>query len=388
MKALTIARINVLRLVRDRSNIFFVFVFPLLLVLVIGVTFGGGGFARVAVVLPEQAGPLAEEIAGELAATDGVQTYRLGSEEAAADAVARGDALGAVVVPTGYDDALRSGGEVQLRFVARPDADGAALRAAVDEVAARQGAAVRVASFAADEGGLPFEEALARAPAVLAATDVVDVEVSRAGGESQFAGLGRFDLGAVQQLLLFVFLTSLAGSSALIQTRQWGLSERMLSTPTSARAILVGEALGRFGVALTQALYIVLGTLLVFGVDWGDPLGAALVISLFALASAGAAMLMGATFQNDAQAGGMGVFFGLGLAALGGCMLPLELFSPTMTRVAHVTPHAWALDAFAELTRRDGTVLDVLPELGVLAGFAAVLLALASRRLRAVTVTA
>jgi ABC-2 type transport system permease protein len=72
----------------------------------------------------------------------------------------------------------------------------------------------------------------------------------------------------------------------------------------------------------------------------------------------------------------------LGLAALGGCMVPIEIFSPAMTRVAHLTPHAWALDGFAELVREDGTVVDILPELGVLAVYATILLVLAGWRLR------
>jgi ABC-2 type transport system permease protein len=55
-----------------------------------------------------------------------------------------------------------------------------------------------------------------------------------------------------------------------------------------------------------------------------------------------------------------------------------------MTRVAHLTPHAWALDGFAELVRRDGTVVDILPELGVLTAYATILLVLAAWRLRAV----
>ena len=41
-------------------------------------------------------------------------------------------------------------------------------------------------------------------------------------------------------------------------------------------------------------------------------------------------------------------------------------------------------EAFAELVRRDGTVADILPELGVLVVYATVLLLLASWRLRAV----
>ncbi|MEX0699797.1 MAG: hypothetical protein WD354_08695, partial [Acidimicrobiia bacterium] len=41
MKAFAIARNNVTRLLRDRSSIFFVFIFPLALVLLIGLQFGG-----------------------------------------------------------------------------------------------------------------------------------------------------------------------------------------------------------------------------------------------------------------------------------------------------------------------------------------------------------
>jgi len=55
---------------------------------------------------------------------------------------------------------------------------------------------------------------------------------------------------------------------------------------------------------------------------------------------------------------------------------------PTMRDVAHATPHAWANDAFAELLRHDGRLLDVLPQLGVLLAFAIGLLAAATWRLR------
>ena len=69
---------------------------------------------------------------------------------------------------------------------------------------------------------------------------------------------------------------------------------------------------------------------------------------------------------------------GLGLAALGGSMVPLEVFPDTMRAVAHFTPHAWANDAFADLVQEHGTVPDILRELGVLAAYALGLLTLAT----------
>jgi ABC-2 type transport system permease protein len=77
------------------------------------------------------------------------------------------------------------------------------------------------------------------------------------------------------------------------------------------------------------------------------------------------------------------VFAGLGLAALGGCMVPLEIFPDTMVKIAHITPHAWGLDGFAELIRRGGDLGSIAGEVAVLTGFAAVLLALGTWRLRA-----
>ena len=140
--------------------------------------------------------------------------------------------------------------------------------------------------------------------------------------------------------------------------------------------------MGRWATAMVQGLYIAVATFLLFRVNWGDPIGAFLIVVTFAAVGAGAGILMGAVFKNDQQAGGIAVVLSIGLAALGGCMIPSELFSPTMQSIAHITPHAWALDGFAELVRRGGTTLDILPELGVLSAYAAVLLVLAGWRLR------
>ena len=134
---------------------------------------------------------------------------------------------------------------------------------------------------------------------------------------------------------------------------------------------------------MIQGLFIMVGAAVAFDVRWGDLIGAAALLIMIALVGAGAGMLMGSLFDNDEQAGSMGVFMGLGLAALGGCMVPMEIFPDTMVKIAHITPHAWGLDGFAELVRRGGSITSIVPELAALAGFAAALLALGTWRLRA-----
>ena len=383
MTWLAIGANSVRRLVRDRSNIFFVFIFPMALILIIGSTFGSGSSPHVAVVATGS-GSYTRELVDTLTSREALVVDRYADEDAAREAVARGQASAGLLVPADYDRLVTSGDAATLEVIARQETTSIALETTIQAAVARQNTIVQAARFATSQGALPADQALSRARMVAAALPGVTVDVTRAG-TSVWAGyenLGQFDLGASQELTLFMFLTSLAGSAALIQTRQWGVARRMLSTPTPAGAIVVGETLGRFGVAFVQGAYIVLGTVFVFGVSWGDWLGTFAVVVLFGLVSAGAGILMGSTFANDQQASGIGIGIGLGFAALGGAMAPLEVFSPTMQKIAHITPHAWAIDAFAELVRHDGTIVDILPQLGVLAAYAVVLLAVSTVLLR------
>jgi ABC-2 type transport system permease protein len=381
MKALAIAGSNVRRMLRERSNIFFVFIFPLALILLIGAQFGGDVDPVIGLYM-EDDDQLAVAIAEEVESEDTLDVRRFETAEALTSSVERGSSQAGLFIPGGLDEVAEAGERVEIGFVSRPDGFGPQIQSVVGAAVSRVMTPVAAASFASEKTGAPFDEALEVAIAEEAAAPGLGTQVT-AVGEALFPPtLGRFDLGASSQLVLFVFLTALAGSAALILSRQLGISRRMLSTPTSTGTIVVGEGTGRWAVAMVQGLYIILVTFLIFRVDWGDPLGAVLILITFSAVGAGAGMLMGAVFSNDAQASGIGIILSLGLAALGGAMLPIELFSPTMQKVAHITPHAWALDGFAELVRRNGTVVDILPELGVLTAYAVVLLALAAWRLR------
>ena len=65
MKALEIARISMLRTFRDRMGLFFIVVLPMILIIVLGMTYGGMSAARVGVA-DEDRSPLSEALIGDL----------------------------------------------------------------------------------------------------------------------------------------------------------------------------------------------------------------------------------------------------------------------------------------------------------------------------------
>ncbi len=381
MRALAIGGANVKRMLRERSNIFFVFIFPIAIIFLIGAQFGSGVDPAVGIHAADD-GDLSTQIRSVIEAREDLDVRVFPSQGELKTNIERGYVQAGLFLPENMDGLAAEGTRIEIGFVARPDGAGPQLQAILGSAIADVMKPVGAAQFASEEAGVSFSQALETAIAAEAFAPTMNVEVT-AVGESLFPeSFGRFDLGAPQQLVLFVFLTAMAGSAVLIQTRQLGISSRMLSTPTSTGTIVLGESLGRFGTAMVQGLYIVLLSWVIFGVNWGDPLGSALVLITFSAVGAGAGVLIGSVFSNDQQAAGIGIIASIGLAALGGSMLPIEFFGDSLQRVAHLTPHAWALDAYSELIRRGGGVGDILTELGVLAAYAGVLFVLAAWRLR------
>jgi ABC-2 type transport system permease protein len=377
--ALAVAGVELRLFLRDRSNLFFSFVFPLLLVLMIGLQFGEGATAgRVAV--SGSGTSLGSALVERLEADDAVVTDP--DWDDALDLLARGRIDVAIRVDEAATTAYDAGEAVTLEVVRGSSPQASVVeqqvRVAVDALRSARNRVV-----ALEASGVPADRvaaALGEAEAVVSAPRLEVTSVDRLSQE--FAGLGQFELGASGQLLLFTFLACLGGSATLIQARRLGVVSRMLAGPMRASELVTGQILGRWAIGLFQGGYIMVATSVLFGVGWGNLPVALLVLLLFSLVAAGAAILLGTLLENEGAAAGAGVGFGLVLGALGGSMFPLELFPDSMRAISRITPHAWAYDALADVQRRGAGLLDVLPQLGVLAAMALVLAALGGWSLR------
>ena len=373
-----IAGVELRRFLRDRSNIFFVFIFPLLLVLVIGVQFGGEDDGRVSVAGGRST--LRTALVEALEA-DGVAVTSAGAGTVR-EQVARGRTDVGVFLTDAATAAYDAGAGLEIEVLTGSQQGAQATTERVRTAAARVvGERGQVAALTA-QGISPQRAAaaLTAASGTLTPPRLVVVDVDEVAQE--FEGLGRFDQGAMAETLLFVFLVSLAGSATLIQARRLGVLRRTLAAPVSAGQAILGQVMGRFAIAGFQGAYIMVATATLFGVSWGSVWLALVVLAAFSMVAAGAAMLIGSLLDNDGAASSAGVGVGLVLAALGGCMLPLELFPDTLQTVAHLTPHAWAYEALAEVQRHGAGIGDIAPQLAVLAAMAGGLLVLGTRALR------
>jgi len=382
MKILAIVRVNLVRAARDRSALFFSVLLPMMLILVLGLTYGAQATARIG-LLDADGGPMASQLVADLGATGDLQVEirRYDSLDGLRDAAARGIVQVGIAIPAGYSTDLASDRVATVTVVAPATGSASAVETTVNQAIAGQATVVRAARLAATTTGSPFEVSLRGARSLAASVPGV---VVREEAINASTGLNGYDAGAQGQLILFMFLTSLTGAVELVITRQLGISRRMFATPTGLWTIIFGESAARIAFAIVQGCFIVGASAILFGVRWGDPAAVAAIVLAFALVSGGAAVLVGSLASNPSQAGALGPALALLLGLLGGAMVPAEVFPDMMRTLSHLTPHAWALDALRSLGEPGTGVAAIAQQLAVLVVFAAVLFAISGVRLRQV----
>ena len=387
MTALTFAWTELRRATRDRTFLFFAVFLPFMVILLIGVTTSSSTQQGLGVVHGERT-VLADSLVAGLEDAPGLETVSVSTREQGVQRLRLGEVSAVVLVPAGYDATLRAGRSVVVPVLTTGAVGtGESTLASIRSVVAHQAAAVQAASFATRRVGGSFADNHASAVSLQREAPIAAVRTQVVDSSSSYLPVG-FSYSAPTMLVLFVFINATAGGAAIIQTRRLGIFSRALAAPVRPRDLVLGEGLCYLALTVAQAALIVLVGALVFGVDWGDPLAATALVATWCLVGTGAGLVSGTLFRTAEQASAIGPAVGIAFGMLGGCMWPLEIVSAPVRAAGHLTPHAWAVDAWVALLSRGGGLPEIAGQLAVLGGFAVLLLGAASWRLRRSLLTA
>jgi ABC-2 type transport system permease protein len=370
-----IARANSGRAAKDRRFLFSAAALPIGIMLLVGTIFGGGNRKVPVGVLDRDRSTLSRALQADLHDSARVKVRHYTKESSLRQDIRRGRVLAGVVVPAGYDSELRATRSVALRVISAPGrTEGVEARAGIAESVTRQGTVVEAARVVAASGTATFATAYRRASRIAAQQEAAD---GRQHVRSPFS------YTAPSNLVLFVFITSLASSIGLVQARELGVTRRMLATPTPSSVIVLGSAVTSLVLALGQSVVLLVVGGALFGVHWGDPVALGLLIVGLCVAATGAGLLLGTIVRHAEQAITVGPALGIALGMLGGCLWPLDSVGPLMRTVGHLAPQAWAMDGFVALIYGGDHLAALSRDIAVLGLFAVGLMGLATWRLRA-----
>jgi ABC-2 type transport system permease protein len=336
---IAIVAVNLRRAVGDRRLLALATLFPVLFILVTGLL-AGSPKEPIGLVHPSP------RLLALVARTDDVRVHVEPSRAALSDDILRGR------VVAGLIELPAPPGRVRAEFVTQ--------NATADAVQARTDV-VGLLNLVVAEGSR---------------TGLTDATLARARIPPP---LSPFSYVAPADLVLFGGITILVLSAGLVETRRLGLLHRMAAAPLRARTVVAAEVGGLLCIAAAQSVGLLAIGWLLFGVHWGNPLAIVLILGTLSLAYAGTSVLIGTLARSPEQALAFSVIVGIAAGMLGGCIYSLDVVGTTVRAVGHVTPQAWAMDAFVKLIYHHGTLRSVAPEVGALVVFAVALCALAVR---------
>jgi ABC-2 type transport system permease protein len=187
--------------------------------------------------------------------------------------------------------------------------------------------------------------------------------------------------------VMFTFFIVGSLAADLLKERQEGTLRRLIASPMPRWTIITGKMLAYLVVVIAQVTLIFGAASLIFDMPLGRSIFAIFLLTIaMGLAATGLGMLIAAFSKSDRQADTTGTLLGFVLAGLGGAIsfgvVPLYKSDGMIGTISKLTPHAHALNGFDMLMINGKGLVDVLPEVGILFGFALLFMLLATWRFR------
>jgi ABC-2 type transport system permease protein len=177
---------------------------------------------------------------------------------------------------------------------------------------------------------------------------------------------------ATGMAVFFLMYTVTIGGRSILAERNEGTLRRLLVTPTTTVQVLGGKVLGIFMSGFAQVGLLIVGTTLMFNLNWGDPLGIVVLIAAVSLAATGWGLLLAGFAKTTQHVASIGTALMLTFGILGGSFIPAENFTGPLKSLRLITPNAWAMDGF-NLLNTGRSLADIVGPIVALLVMAAVL---------------
>jgi ABC-2 type transport system permease protein len=174
-----------------------------------------------------------------------------------------------------------------------------------------------------------------------------------------------------------------AAASTLIVWRQRKLMRRLTLSPVSVRSVIGARILVSLGIALAQTVLFVVVAVLAFHLKLSGAWWMAIPLVLAGtLAFLSIGLLAGALTKSVEAASALANLIVIPMAFLSGAFIPINDVPSWVQSISQVLPLRHLNDAVLDVLARGDGPVTVLPQLGVLLGFALVIALIAIRLFR------
>jgi ABC-2 type transport system permease protein len=158
--------------------------------------------------------------------------------------------------------------------------------------------------------------------------------------------------------LMFLMFTVSNGGRSILSEQARGTLPRLLVSPTNSAQVLIGKIFGVYLTGVAQMLILIVACSLLFGLQWGDPLGVLVLVLAAVFGATGWGMLLTSLARTPGQVANIGTALMLTFGILGGTFIQASVMPGWFQWFSRITPNAWGLDGFVTLGM-GGSLVDL-----------------------------
>ena len=408
--ALSVAWKEIQLIAKDRGSLALIFLLPLLIGSLTGginaQLWGDEDDAAILVdisLVNDDEGLFGERIADTLQEIDELEVRLVDTVGEAEDLVNGGDVVAAVVIPSRFTDDINAYTPVEIEVVvdpAQPQSAGIVtgiMNQVVAEVTVWGEVQYGVRTILEQSGALE-----GASPAVQQATgaQIMGVIMTRLNEMRQDPAIvvtsedleGTTVEGGILSFMaylfpgftvMFMFFIVGMAAESLLEERESGTLRRLAAAPLPRGAVVAGKMVAYLLLVCLQVAVLFAIAHFAFDMPLGSsPVGLIALTVVTGFVATALGMLVAAIATTAKQAGNIGTILGLVLAGIGGSMpmtgKPLTRAGGALGTIAKLTPHAHAIEGYYSLMAEDATLIQILPEIGILLGMGVFLFAIAT----------
>ena len=199
---------------------------------------------------------------------------------------------------------------------------------------------------------------------------------------SQQTGMTGVSYSSAGFAIMFVMMMMLSMTGVLIEARQTGIWSRLFMSPVSRFQVMAGYFLSFFLVGWIQFSLLIALSSILFGVEWGDPIGLLVLITSLLLCVVGLGIAIASLVKTAEQQNAVGTLLVISTCMLGGVYWPISIVPDIMQKVANFVPQTWAMEGFTSLISEGGGIGNVMAPSMMLLGFAVLFLSVGLTRMK------
>lgn len=399
---------------RDRGALALLFLFPILLSSVQGganvAMVGEGETPSILLhigLVNADSGAFGSEVSKAIQSIDVLEIEAFEQADKAEEKVAKGEASAAILIPTDFSEKIDAYTPVAIEVIvdpAQPESISIitgimnqvvdevtiwgevqyGIRAVLDQSGLLDGAtSEQRAAFSAQNLGVIMTRLneMRRNPAIEVISEDLEGEASQ-GGIMAF-----LSYVFAAYIVLFIFFVVGTCAESIQDEREMGTLRRLVAAPIPRGAVIGGKMLGYMLIPCLQAAIVFAIGNIFFDIPLGQsPIGLIVLTIVVAGVSTSMGLLLATLVKSKKQAGDMGTLLGFVLGFAGGAIpiAPLRMvrMEGVISILSRFIPHANAIEGYYKLTTENASLVDILPEIGILLGMIVIFLLIAVRRFK------